>query len=294
MKNLNRIHLGGLRAVEAVGRLGSLKQAAEELGVTLGAVSQQIRKAEDQLGRSLFDRHSKGLRLTETGQEILPLLSRGLAELSNAVRLAEKTEENTLTISVAPVFAGKWLVWELPDFNAKFPKIRLRVESSLNLVTPGLQDVDACIRVGRGPWPDVKADKLIDHRIFPVCSPALAEKLKTPADLAGLPIIRDENAMFSWNDWLNPNGLEETILQDGPTYSDGSLCFDAAIAGQGVFLAWETLASYALKAGQVVTPFKDRYSTGFSYWLITAPNTSPSSQVKAFDSWLRERLGGLA
>ncbi len=290
MKNLNRINLGGLRAVEAVGRLGSLRAAAEELGVTAGAVSQQVQKTEQQLGRDLFERRPKGLVLTEHGEAVLQRLTRGLTELSSAVALAERTREDSLTVSVAPVFAAKWLVWRLKDFYRKHPGIRVRIDSNIALVDPNLSDVDLCIRVGKGDWADVKADKLIDQRIFPVCSPALAQQIKRPEDLAKHPIIRDAGQVYSWDLWLQPNGSEEAILGEGPTFSDGSLCLDAAIAGQGVFLAWETLAADSLMMGRLAAPLPGRFRTGLAYWFVVGKHRPSSRGVRLFEAWLREQL----
>ncbi len=290
MKNLNAVHLNGLRAVEAVGRLGTLRAAADELNVTVGAVSQQVQKAELQLGRILFERSRKGLTPTAQGADILAHLTRGLFELSTAVSIARQTAENTLTVSVAPVFAGKWLVWRLQEFNAAHPGIRIRVDATVERADPNTSDVDICIRIGRGPWPNVRADKLIDHRVFPVCSPEMANRLRTVDDLARVPIIRDPHAMFGWNVWLDPNGLNEDILDEGPVFSDASLCLDAAVAGQGVFLAWETLACDGLAAGRLVEPFPGRYPTGNSYWFITAHNTRPTANTRAFERWLRHEL----
>ena len=127
------------------------------------------------------------------------------------------------------------------------------------------------------PYPGLNAEKLLNQRVFPVCSPALARDIKEPKDIGKLPIIHDPGQMFTWKTWLDLFGLDESILQDGPTFSDGSLCLDAAIAGQGVFLAWETLAVYAVKSGQVIAPFPERPATGLGYWLIsgkTAPRTT--------------------
>ena len=290
MKNLNRINLGGLRAIEAVGRLGSLRAAAEELGVTVGAVSQQIQKTEQQFGRDLFERRPKGLALAPHGEEVLRHLTSGMTELSAAVTLAERTREDSLTVSVAPVFAAKWLVWRLKDFYKKHPDIRVRIDSTISLVDPNLSDVDLCIRVGKGDWPDVRAEKLIDQRIFPVCSPALAAEISCPDDLRHLPIIRDAGQVYSWNIWLEPNGSDESILGDGPTFSDGSLCLDAAVAGQGVFLAWETLAADSLAMGRLVAPLPGRYPTGLSYWLVTGRHRGPSRGARRFEAWLRAQL----
>lgn len=290
MKNLNRIHLSGLRAVEAVGRLGSIKDAAHELGVTVGAVSQNVQKTELQLGLQLFERRSRGLFLTRKGTAIQQQLTAGMMALSTAVAMAGRGREDALTVSAAPVFAGKWLVWHLKAFNKTHPEIRIRVDATVDLVDPNISDVDLCIRVGKGPYRGVEAVKLLEQRVFPVCSPALAERLETPEDIRKLPVIRDPGQMFSWSTWLKPNGLDESVLGDGPTFSDGSLCLDAAIAGQGIFLAWETLASHALKARQVIAPFPDRYSTDYSYWLISGRDATKTKAVRAFSSWLREEL----
>ena len=294
MRNLNRIPLNGLRAVEAAGRLGSLRAAADELGVTIGAVSQQVRKTERQLGRPLFDRLPKGLSPTPLGEDVLRRLTAGIAELSAAVALAEGSHENVLTVSAAPVFAGKWLVWRLNRFTEEHPGVRIRIDATPALVDPTFSDVDVCIRVGRGDWPGVQAEKMLDHRVFPVCSPAVAERLKEPADLASVPIIRDPDAMFDWNTWLAPNGLDADLLGDGPVFSDASICLDAAIAGQGVFLAWDTLANDAIRMGRLVAPFPGRYRTGIAYWFVTGRTGERSPHVRAFRAWLKQELTATA
>lgn len=290
MRNLNRFHLNGLRALEAAGRLGNLRAAAEELGVTIGAVSQQILKAEEQFGRPLFERHPKGLKATAFGQDVLRYLSAGFAEISTGVALAERRREGVLTVSVAPVFASKWLVWRLQRFREQYPDIRIRIDADVALVDPASSDVDVCIRVGRGGWPNVRAEKLLDQLVFPVCSPAMGESLRHPRDLATVPIVREPTPMFGWNAWLGPNGLDESILGDGPVFSDASLCLDAAVAGQGVFLGWETLACDAIAMGRLVAPFPDRYETGISYWFVTARSAPLIRAVSAFREWLTSEL----
>jgi LysR family glycine cleavage system transcriptional activator len=298
MKNLNRVHLSGLRAVEAVGRLGSLAAAADELAVTPGAISQQIQRTEEALGRALFSREGKGLRLTPLGEEIGVRLTAGMTELSRAVALAEDDPQGVLTVSVAPIFASKWLVWQLAGFRKADPEVRVRIDADVGLVDPNIADVDVCVRVGKGNYPGVKAEWMLDQQVFPVCHPALAERLKAPADLAKVPIVRDRYAMFDWDVWLKPNGLDTSALGEGPIFSDGALCLDAAIAGQGVFLAWEPLASHALASGQVVAPFPDRYPTGHSYWFVTGMTRRPNPHVARFRDWLKAELaasvGGLS
>jgi DNA-binding transcriptional LysR family regulator len=290
MKTLNQIHLSGLRAVEAVGRLGSVKAAADNLGVTVGAVSQQVQKTEAQLGVQLFERKNRQLVATPQLLAMQPHLTSAMSSLATAVATTVRGREDALTISVAPVFAGKWLVWHIREFNKLHPGIRVRVESTVDLVDPNTSDVDLCIRVGRGPYPDLNAEKLLNQRVFPVCSPALAKHIKRPEDIGKLPIIHDPGQMFSWKTWLDLFGLDESLLRDGPTFSDGSLCLDAAIAGQGVFLAWETLAVYAVQSGQVIAPCPERPATGLAYWLISGKNVPRTKAKDAFGTWLKDEL----
>lgn len=290
MKNLNLVPLNGLRAVEAVGRLGSLKAAATELGVTIGAVSQQIQKVEQHLGNALFIRHPKGLIPNTLGELVLPHLASGMAELSVALAKAGGFHGSTLVVSVAPVFAAKWLVWRLKNFYDANPAIRIRVDATTTLVDPNASDVDVCIRVGNGPWPGLRASKLIDQRIFPVCSPAIAASLRQPEDMRAVPVIRDAGSLFDWNIWLTPFGLTSSDLLEGPIFSDASLCLDAAVAGQGIFMAWETLAHDALAAGQVAAPFEGRFATGAAYWFITRTQSFKTRETSAFERWLRDEM----
>ena len=287
MRNLNSVHLNGLRALEAVGRLGSLQLAADELGVSVGAVSQQVIKAEAQLERVIFERTPKGMVVTEAGAAVLAALSEGMARLSEAVSMAQKKDETTLTISVAPVFAARWLVYRLDRFAEHFPDINLRIDATTRLVNPAASDVDLGIRVGSGQWPGVRAELLLQQEVFPVCAPRVAEGLREPHDILKLPAIIDGKAMFSWEVWMREAGLSGSTLTTRHVFNDASLCLDAAIAGQGVMLAWQTLAGYSLQAGQLVAPFGIRARTGFGHYFITAEGAREPKKVRAFKEWIR-------
>lgn len=292
MKNLKMVHLNGLRAVEAVARLGSLPMAAQELGVSIGAVSQQVIKTEQQLGRHLFERTSRGMVPIETAEFVLARLSEGFRHLSGAVGLALKNDEKVLTISVAPVFAARWLVHRIAAFSERFPNISLRMEASDHLIDPATSDVDLCIRVGRGQWPGTRAELLYEQRVFPVCSPGLAANLKTPSDLLRLPVVIDARAMFSWDIWLAAVGLEGIPIRPYHSFSEASLCLDAAISGQGVLLAWQTIASHHLQQRQLVAAFGPAVKTGLAHYFVTADNARRSEKVETFKRWLRAELEG--
>lgn len=284
------MNLLALRAVEAVARLGTLRAAADELRVTPGAVSQQIIKAETQLDRQLFERRPKGLVPTRIGGEVAVHLGEGFEALARGVSLTRRNRDDAITVSVAPVFAGKWLVWRLGHFAQSHPGIRVRIDASITLVEPRSGEIDACIRVGWGDWRGVQMEELLPQRVFPVCAPNLTDHLHDVSDLAHVPIIREPKPMFDWNVWLSPNGMSEDQLSDGPVFSDASLCLDAAVAGQGVFLAWETLAQDAIEMGRLVAPFPGRFPTGISYWFVEPQGRRRPPQVEAFRAWLVEEL----
>lgn len=294
MKHLQRIHLNGLRALEATGRLGTLHKAAEELGVTVGAVSQHVLKAEGQLGRPVFDRVGRALVPNAFGAQLLARLTGSFQALDEAVGLAFDSPDNVLTISVAPVFASKWLVPRLSRYAALHPGIQVRLDASTRLVNPDAGDIDLCIRVGEGKWSGVRQEFLLAQEVFPVCAPALAERLRQPADLREVPIVLDAHSNLSWDQWLGAHGMAEGELKHGNSFTDASLALDAAIAGQGVLLAWQTLAHTALQAGLLVAPFEGRARTGFGYWLITSQNRREDAKVTAFKRWIREEIKEVA
>ncbi|MCD2177425.1 LysR substrate-binding domain-containing protein [Rhizobium sp. C1] len=290
MRNLNLVHLNGLRAAEAVARLGGLAAAAAELGVSPGAVSQQVTRIEAELGTALFDRTGKGLVPLARSTAFLARLNESFSLLSQAVGEIRHRDDLVLTISVAPILASRWLVHRLPAFAARHPDIRLRIEADDRFIPMGSGDVDIALRVGRGGWSDAEAEKLLDELVFPVCAPVLADRLKVPADIVGLPIVVDGPSVFGWDIWLEPAGLGGTTLDIRHVFSDGSLALDAAIGGQGVFLAWETLAAFALEHGRLVEPFDLRVPTGRATWFVTPKGRRPTAAVQAFRAWVREEL----
>ena len=258
--------------------------------MTAGAISQQVVRAEGVLELILFDRHSRGMVPTLRGREVTDILSQGFARLAAAVDRARPEAATTLTVSVAPVFAARWLIWRLPRFQASYPGLRVRLDASIGLADQSSGEADLCIRVGRGGWPNVDAERLFDQIIFPVASPQLALSIATPADLARVPVIIEPHAGFSWADWLRPEGHDTITLGRGPEFSNSSLCLDAAISGSGVFLAFETLAADALASGSVAAPFSGRHRTGNSYWLVSAGDQRKTTAMRAFEGWIKREI----
>lgn len=290
MANLNAFHLTGLRAVEAVARCGSLQKAADELGVSVSAVSQQVGRTERQLGHAVFERSATGLKPTAFGREFAARLGSGFREIAAAVAMAEETKSNTLVVSVAPSFASKWLLPRLSRHFERFPDVLLRIDASTRLVDPDNSDIDIGIRLGRGNWPGVRAEKLLDLEVLPVCAPRIAADLREIADLARSWEITDENAMFSWDAWFAGTATPPVPLQLGARFSDPMLCLDSAVAGHGVLLAWHLLAADALADGRLVAPFPVCARIDLSYYFVTAASRRESPKVRAFKAWLREEI----
>ncbi|MDP3898548.1 MAG: LysR substrate-binding domain-containing protein [Mesorhizobium sp.] len=286
--------MNGLKAVESVGRLGSLQRAADELGVSPGAVSQHLIRAERQLGRPVFARTPRGLVATQFGARLLARLSAGFGEIDAALALAEDDRDRALTVSVAPVLASKWLVPRLARFRAAHPDIRIRIDATVELADLDSSDIDLALRVGRGAWPGVRLKKLLRQEIFPVCAPTLAGQLRHPADVTNAPIVLDAGSPGSWDAWLAPFGLAESDLRPADSFTDAALCLDAAIAGQGVMLAWQTLAADALAAGLLVAPFPAAVDTGNAYYAVTSMARPDSPRVKSFVAWVEAEMAATA
>jgi len=282
--------LSGLRAVAAIADAGSVSGAARALGVSVGAVSQQLARTEKALGLQLFRRLPDGMSPTPEAAELIAALQRGFGQIARALDRVSAKRENEVAISVAPIFATRWLVWRLRDFYRSHPGIKVRIDLSTALADPARGEVDFAIRVGPGGWPGVKAEKLFDLLIVPVCAPKMAARLTRPEDLADVPIVRDPGAMFTWDDWLAPVGLSADMLQEGIELPDASMCLDAAISGMGVFLAFEVLAREGLEYGPLALPFPRYARTAHHYALVSAPDRTPGPAQQAFRRWLKETL----
>lgn len=290
MQNLNAIPLSALRVIEAVVRTGTLARASVELGVTPGALSQRLAKAEAALGQQLFIRLSTGLKPTETCAAIAPQLTRAISDLSTVVSKIRHVDDTILSVSVAPIFASRWLIWRIRNFNELNPTISVRIVPTIDVVDLDGSGMDVGIRVGDNPALGRGATKLLEQMVFPVCSPEVARHIQRPADLLKQTIIRENDKLYGWDRWLTEHGSPALNLKTGPTYGDASLCLDAAMTGQGVFMAWETLACDALDRGQICAPFTQRSPTGATYWFATSRSSAHKASVRKFRSWLQYEL----
>ena len=289
--------LNALRVFEAAARHLSFTKAAEELHVTPGAVSQQIKSLEDFIGAPIFRRHKRSLLLTDEAQASLPVLREGFERLAEAGRmLAARTDAGRLTVSVAPSLAAKWLVPRLDRFREQHGDIDVWVSADMEVVDFAVDDVDLAIRYGPGGYEGVVVEHLMAESIIPVCSPRLLvgeRPLKTPADLAFHPLLHDgspdkSESSPSWPMWLKAAGVCGVDGQKGAKFNQSSLVIEAAVAGKGVALAKQQLALADLEAARLVIPFDFSTPSAFGYWIVHPKSRANSAAVKAFKAWLHE------
>ncbi len=290
MSNAFPIPLNALRAIEIVARRGALAPAAEELGVTIGAVSQHLRRAEDRLGMELFARTSQGLKPLPALAQVLPQLSGGFAQLQDGLASLVGTHEGILNVTVGSVFASRWLIWRVNKFSALHPGLEVRLTVTAAMLDLGRPDIDCGIRYGDGNWPGVTATLVGGEEFQPVCSPVLRDQLKSPADLMRVPVIEDHTSMLEWALWLKAAGLDPAMTLTGPVYSDASLAFDAAISGQGVLLAADMMTADAISDGRLVRPFKLPVRGSRGYYLATARGRRELAKLRLFRNWLTEEV----
>ena len=190
MANPFPIPLNAIRAIEIVARRGALVPAAEELGVTPGAVSQHLRRAEERLGIELFDRTPQGLRPTDALRAVLPQLMQGFNALAGAVASLKGVDEHVLTLTVGSVFASRWLIWRIAKFNRLHPEIETRLVVTGTMIDLAHSDIDCGIRFGGGEWAGVTAELIGGNRYSPVVAASLAGTLQRPEDLRNLPLFK--------------------------------------------------------------------------------------------------------
>ena len=299
-------HLNALRAFEASARHQSFSLAAQELNVTPAAVGQLVRTLEDWLGSPLFVRSTSGrarLVTTEVAEQALPDIRAGLERLAVGLeRLRSGSAGGVLTVTVSPAFAAKWLLPRIERFQAAWPETDLRLDTSLKPVDFVAQRIDVGVRYGRGQWPGLAAEKLMDEEVYPVCAPALlaTATLQAPGDLRGQVLIHDQSVdtstgFASWQAWLRHAGVQGVPTDRGLRINNSAAVLQAAIDGQGVALARSVMAHDDLAAGRLVRLFPQvRLESALAYYVVYRPECIAQPKVAAFRDWLLREAHGPA
>ncbi len=285
--------LNALRAFEAGARHLSFTKAAAELFVTQAAVSHQVKLLERDLGVALFRRLTRKLALTAEGRRLLGPVGAALdaiAEAAGALRAG--AGGGTLTLSLTPTFGVRWLAPRLGRFWTAHPEIELRLQHSIHLIDFARDEVDAAVRWGSGAWPGVAAVYLMPAGLVPVCSPALCAgppALNAPDDLRHHTLLHERDYV-EWAQWLAVAGAREVEARRGPIIDDPTVVLQAAIDGQGVALASESIVRADLEAGRLVKPFDVDLDADNAYYLVAPPRAFERPNVQAFRDFLLAEL----
>ena len=278
--------LNALKAFEAAARHESFTKAAEELSVTQGAVSHQVKALELELGIRLFDRERQGLAITRAGRSYLEVVRDALDRIAlGTERIQHQSRSGALTVSTSPDFAAKWLVNRLGRFAETHSDIDLRISATLHHVDFAREDVDLAVRHGDGNWVGLDVVRLCSEQLFAVCSPKLCQRLREPSDVLKFPLLHLDDRQ-DWSQWLEAAGVVDAELSHGPVLNRASMVIDAAIDGQGIALARTTLAAWDLINGRLVRPFAAALRLSKSYWIVCPKATSMLPKITTFRDWL--------
>jgi LysR family glycine cleavage system transcriptional activator len=293
--------MNALRAFEAVSRHGSVSKAAEELCVSQGAVSQQLRNLEDHFGKTLFDRGPNSFTLTEEAEAFAEVVQQSLEQIAGAARdIVREKSQQTLRISATPTLTIKWLMPKLGDFYEKHPGISVVVDESLELVTFKNDGFDGAIRFGDGRFDNLDVIHLITIRGFAVASPVYIEKYGRPESIrnpqghhlidfySGSKSISSQH--IHWQDIVDGN-LEEMDIEHR-VYPDDFQSLTAAIHGQGIALGSQHMFENEVETGQlVVLSDEPLYEYQNRYYFVTPRDARPNPALDAFRDWLSEISG---
>src|SRR6478752_3755167 len=281
--------LNALKAFEAAARSESFTRAAEELCVTQGAVSHQVKSLEETLGIKLFNRERQRLVITDAGREYLGVIRDAFDRIASGTeRVLQRQNAGTLTVTTSPDFAAKWLVNRLGRFAEAHPGIDLRVAANLHQVDFAREEVDIGIRHGDGNWSGLDAVRLCTEQLFPVCSPKLMtgrNRIAKPSDLLKSPLLHLDDSK-AWSQWFDAAGIANAETSHGLTLNRASMLIDAAVDGQGVALARTTLAAWDLINGRLARPFDVGLKLSKTYWIVCPKATSMKPKIATFRDWL--------
>lgn len=282
--------LNGVRAFEAAARAGSFAGAAEELHVSPAAVSRMVKLLEERLGLPLFERAANRLTLTAAGRSyqagLTPILD-SLADLTD--RVTALGRRRVLTVGVGPTFAIRWLIPRLAGFRRLAPEVDVRMTTG-GQSAPFDPDWSCGITLGDGGWPDLAAEPLFAADLLPVCSPALARELASPADLQPASLLRVAHAPEDWPRWLGAAGLG-AIAAAGPEFEYYGHALQAAVDGVGVAMGIRPYVDDDLAAGRLVAPFALTVSKGKRWYLVYRRTRVGDPGFDAFRAWMLAAAG---
>lgn len=283
-------NFSALRAFEAAARHENFSRAAEELHLTHGAISHQVRGLEAELGRQLFVRNGRQVKITNDGLKFAQFLGKAFADIAAATDAMRAAAINQrLTITSIPSFAARWLAPRLGRFIELHPDIEVVLQSSGHMQDLAREGVDVGIRFGRGNYPGMVVLRLMGDVYYPVVSPHYrgGQLPAAPAELTRHTLLRSTER---WTPWLHAAGLDLAEPSGGLMFEDLSMLIRSAADGNGVALVRHVVAMQEIASGQLLRLFDIATPSPDEYYFVTPPNAAGKPQVLAFRDWLLEEI----
>jgi LysR family glycine cleavage system transcriptional activator len=281
----------------------SFTRCAEELHVTPGAISQQMRQLEERLGFALFHRVARGLELTAEGQRLAIVANEVHSRIDEELRLLHSGRiGGVFKLRCIPSFLSKWLMPRLPQLERAFPDIQLRIIAEDSSGSLRDDDFDLAIDLNDGSYPGLMTTSLLEEELFAVCSPALQAgkpPLDTPSQLVHYPLLHDITAWrgsyeyAEWEFYLNAIGAAGIDVRRGHTFNRNHLTIEAAIMGMGVAIARKALITNELEEGSLIIPFGHPIAARKKYVLVYREGALQTPARRAVHDWLVEQASGM-
>lgn len=295
---MKALPLNALRALALVHATGGVRPAARELGIAHSAVSRHLASLERWLGTPLTRTERsggrRGLVFTPQGEALARSVAAGLRGMAAAiVVLREAQTEWSVALAAPAAFARRWLLPRLPILEAAHPRIALAVVVRSGSVAAIGRGTDLAVYMGRGPWPDLDCEPLMDDFVYPVMSRAYWERAgrpTEPAELDKLRLLHDRDPAVSWDSWKHAFGPERLDVRRGPRFASTDLLFHAVEQGHGVALVRHRLAGESIDSGRLIRPIPVlQLELGYSYWLVRRAGEAVRPPQKAVIEWLRQQ-----
>jgi LysR family glycine cleavage system transcriptional activator len=284
--------LNALRAFEVAGRLESFTKASHELNVTQGAVSRQVQHLEEVLGRQLFERHHRSLRLTRAGRNLLESLTPAFDAIEDAVaKVEDRADDTHLSVSAPLTFSMRWIVPRLGRFQMEYPDFQVQLGTySDDLASVDFNEVDIAIRFADHGNEQLVHEFLTGERLLPVCHPDLARQLKTPEDLAGVTLLHCSAQREDWRIWLEGTGIKGVDGTKGPVFATLDMAMEAAASGFGVVVSDPAMIGEYVVTNRLTVPFDLPVDSPYAYSLCYPRGRLERRKVKAFRDWLMSEI----
>ena len=295
---LGNLSLDLLRAFESAARQRSFTAAAVELGTTQPAISQQIKRLEEQVGTRLFDRIYRGIELTEAGSILFEQVQAGLQSIDAGLSaISAQHQHEVLQVATDFAFAAYWLMPRLHRFHEANPQVDVSLVTSERSHSMLRTDIDVAVLFGDGRFKQGQSHWLFSEEVFPVCSPALLKQQTAPLPLTALldmPLLhlRGENSSH-WFDWSGV--FRELAIATPPApgqlrFDNYTLLIQAAIAGQGVAIGWRHLVDNLLEQGLLCRPIRETATSRYGYYVVLPQRKRRSVLIQRFVDWLMAEL----